>query len=182
MKLNKLLHRKSKRAQASSLLSIENDELLKIAVIFETLDKFRKGGLIHIDMKRKTVTISSVLSNFFLYDDEQWQNFLHQCHLWATYEFSVEAYRRAFSKTLADAEAKANKENGVALDYDQRRVVRMQAAEAFDADKEVEKCPDLNFVVIGATEDNKPLLVARYLDGRYKTLSVHEIKSSSNGS
>lgn len=175
---------KTKQAVAASGASVgsntdplrpmDDDELLKIAIIFETLDKFRKADLLHIDFNRHIVTISSILSQHYLYDQEVWQRFLHQLHLWAVYEFSVVAYRHAYTKVLADAEAAAFRKQGTPLDYDAKRIARMEAAEGFDAQKEVEKCPDIQFVVIGATRDNQPLLVARYIDGEYRTLSVPE--------
>ena len=171
MGIRSLFSRKTK-AKKSKSAQFDIESLTQLASVFEILDKFRKSNLLHIDFKRNTVTISSVLSQFFIYDDSTWQNFLRQLHLWATFEYSVSAYRRAYTKAMADAEAQAFNETGEMLDYDARKVKRMEAAERFDPEKEVEKCPDLQFVVLGATDDNKPLLVARYLNGRYVSASV----------
>lgn len=161
---------KKKKQPEQSLFDIQ--ELEKLKECFDYLNTCEKANLLHCDFSHKTVTISSILSQFFIYDDTQWQKFLQQVHLWAMFRFSVNAYNRSFTKAMADAEARASKEIGGMLDYNTRRLKRMEAAAAFDPETEVEKCPDLQFVVIGATSDNQPLVVARYINGRYEYAAV----------
>lgn len=156
--------RKSDRAQMMLLK--------KTAVVFETLNKFKDAGLIYLDFKHKNVTISNVVASMFIYNESDWQNFLHNVHSWVVYQYSISEYVRLFHKTKADAEATAYEKNH-AISHNERQRVRIEAAETFDIDQVRERTiiPDLNFIVIGAS-DGKPIVVARLIDGVYETAPV----------
>lgn len=150
-------------------------QLLKqVAVLHETFNKFKEAGLIYVDVKHKNVTISNVLASFYIDNEEDWQNFLHNVHGWVVYQYSISEYVRLFHKAKADAEARAY-ENNHAISQAERMQVKMQAAETFDIDQQRERTviPDLQFIVLGAS-DGKPIIVARLINGVYDTSSVPE--------
>ena len=160
---------------------IDTQKLEAVAVVFEALDRFRKGNLLYVDFKRNAVTISAPLAQLFIYEDKDWQNFLHNLHLWAVCQYNINEYTRNYNKLMADAEAEAyHNKNMQRAEADrqpltdaERRLARMRAAASFDSSKADHRStlPNLQFVVIGAI-DGEPLAVARLKDGVYETLPV----------
>lgn len=165
--------------------SIDTRQLEALAAVFEALDRFRKGNLLYVDFKRKSVTIAAALAELFIYDDQEWQNFLHNLHLWTICQYNISDYKRNYTRAMADAEAEAfRNKNEQTPDADreplteaERKLARMRAAATFDQEQRDRRTtmPDLQFVVIGAF-DGEPLVVARLLDGRYETLPVSNEK------
>lgn len=149
-------------------------QMQAIAVVFETLNKFKQSGLLYVDFKHGNVTISNTLAQFYVGDEAVWQNFLHNVHQWAVYQYSVSEYVRLYHKAQADAEAKAYAHNH-AITSEERAAVRMKAAETFD-DEQVQKqapVPDLQFIVLGAS-DGRPIVIAKRVNGEYITAPVPE--------
>lgn len=158
---------------------LSEQQLEQLSLVFETLDRFRKGNLLYIDFKRKAVTISVTLAELFIYDDDEWQKFLHNIHLWAVCQWNISEYTRSYTKAMADAEASVYKEKKEQTTVADRKLARMQAAVDFDRDKVKNgtTLPDLHFYVLGLL-DGEPICVARLLDGRYETIPIpDELKS-----
>lgn len=155
--------------------------LQQTAILFETLAKFKSAGLIYYDFRQNIVTIAQVLAEQFLYSDKEWQNFLQQCHLWASYQYSVSEYTRIYSKVQADAEAEAYRAKNEQrpesmrqpLTEAERRLARMRGVSRYDSEHPHTPItpPEIQFVILGAA-DGKPLAVARQLDGRFETATV----------
>lgn len=157
--------------------------LQETAMLFETLNKFKSAGLLYFDFRHNIVTIAQALAEHFIYDDEDWQRFLRQCHLWAAYQYSINEYTKMYNKVQADAEAAAyaaKKAEGAtapteaALTPDERRAARMAAVAKLDAETASHRAlpiPDLQFIVLGAA-DGKPICVARQIDGIFHTAVV----------
>lgn len=146
--------------------------LQAVAVVFETLNKFRNASLLYVDFKRNVVSIAQVLAEQFIYDDKTWQKFLGDIHLWAVYQFSVAEYTKKFNEIKANAEARAYKENPNLTDAD-RALAKMRAVSQMDSEyggKPVQ-LPNLQFVVLGVA-DGAPIVVAKLINGRYETASV----------
>lgn len=179
-----LFHRQPKTAQQQPAVThrkIDTQQLQALAVVFEALDRFKRGNLLYVDFKRRSVTISAALAELFIYDDQEWQNFLHNLHLWTICQYNISDYTRNYTKAMANAEAEAFRSknqqtpdaNRQPLTDAERKLARMRAAARFDDEQRDRRStiPDLQFVVIGAA-DGEPLVVARLLDGRYETLPV----------
>ena len=171
-----IIERRRKRKEERAMMHT----LEGLAVIFETLNAWRRAGLLYVDFKRNTVTIAQILAEYFLYEDKSWQKFLGDIHRWAVYEFSVMEYTRQFNKVKADAEAAAyaEKNRGNELKSDltdaERKIARMRAVSEFDATYQHDSTntlPDLQFVVLGIA-DGSPIIVARQIDGRYEMAAV----------
>lgn len=146
--------------------------LEQVALVHETLNSFRRAGLIYIDFKRQIVTVAQIVASQYIYEPEAWQTFLSNLHLWAVTQYQISEYSRLYTQAQADAEAKAFKQNKH-ITLAERKVVKMEAAARFD-DEQAERniqCPDLQFVVLGMT-DGLPMLVARMRNGTYETLPV----------
>lgn len=160
-------HKRKRKEQNSQYRQMQ-----AIAVVFETLNKFKQSGLLYVDFKLGNVTISNTLAQFYVDDEAVWQNFLHNVHQWAVYQYSVNEYVRLYHKATADAEAKAYAHNH-AITSEERAAVRMKAAETFDDDqvRKQASVPDLQFIVLGAS-DGRPLVVAKLINGKYETASV----------
>ena len=94
--------RKAKRADSATMRTLQ-----ETALLFETLNKFKSAGLLYFDFRHNIVTIAQALAEHFIYDDEDWQRFLRQCHLWAAYQYSINEYTKMYNKVQADAEAAA---------------------------------------------------------------------------
>lgn len=165
----KIADRRRRKKEADRLMR----SLQELSVVFETLNKFRQARLLYVDFKRNTVTIAQSLAEFYIYDEEAWQNFLRQLNLWATYEYSVMEYTKQFSKVKADAEAAAFREKGSALDDGEKHIARMRAVAAYDAEQGGRSValPEIQFVVLGAA-DGEPICVARLINGRFETAVV----------
>lgn len=157
-------------AKAENRRAMRNIE--QIALVHETFNTFRRGGLLYVDFAHQTVTIAQLLATQFIYDPESWDNFLSNLHLWAITQYQISEYTRLYTKAQADAEAAAYKRNKN-LSPMERKAVKLEAAAAFDAEygQRNIQCPDLQFVVLGMA-DGKPMLVARILDGKYETVPV----------
>lgn len=97
-----LTKRKAKRTDAATMRTLQ-----ETALLFETLNKFKSAGLLYYDFRHNIVTIAQALAEHFIYDDEDWQRFLRQCHLWAAYQYSINEYTKMYNKVQADAEAAA---------------------------------------------------------------------------
>lgn len=154
----------------------ENKEMMRnlqaVAVVFETLNKFRNASMLYVDFKRNTVTIAQALAEQFIYDDRTWQKFLGDVHLWAVYQFSVAEYTKKFNEAKANAEAKAYKANPDLTEAD-RALAKMKAVAQMDMEyggKQMQ-LPNLQFVVLGVA-DGAPIVVAKLINGRYETASV----------
>lgn len=155
--------------------------LQQTAILFETLGKFKSAGLIYYDFRQNIVTIAQVLAEHFIYSDKEWQNFLHQCLLWASYQYSVSEYTRIYTKVQADAEAEAyrvkNEQRPESMRQPltdaERRLARMRAVSRYDSEHPHTPVtpPEIQFVILGAA-DGKPLAVARQLNGRFETATV----------
>lgn len=154
----------------------ENKELIhnlqSVALVFETLNKFRNASMLYVDFKRNTVTIAQVLAEQFIYNDKDWQRFLGDVHLWAVYQFSVAEYTKKFNEAKANAEAKAYKDKPDLSEAD-RALAKMRAVAQLDAEyggKQMD-LPNIQFVVLGIA-DGAPIVVAKLINGRYETASV----------
>ena len=160
--------------------------LQETALLFETLNKFKSAGLLYFDFRHNIVTIAQALAEHFIYDDEDWQRFLRQCHLWAAYQYSINEYTKMYNKVQADAEAAAYAEKQASqpqnlktskpqnLTLEERRAARMAAVAKLDAETASHRAlpiPDLQFLVLGAA-DGKPICVARQIDGIFHTAVV----------
>lgn len=181
--------RKAKRTDSATMRTLQ-----ETALLFETLNKFKSAGLLYFDFRHNIVTIAQALAEHFIYDDEDWQRFLRQCHLWAAYQYSINEYSKMYNKVQADAEAaayaakfekfessKGNPSNSQppqtplsSLTPDERRAARMAAVAKLDAETASHRAlpiPDLQFLVLGAA-DGKPICVARQIDGIFHTAVV----------
>lgn len=158
------------------------DELSRLCIVFETLNKFKQAGLLYFDFVHHNVTIAQALAEFYIYSDEEWQRFLHQLHLWAAYQHSINEYTRLYNKSRADGEAAAYREKNQGRDPKdylpltdaERSLARLRASQRFDADRAaspVVPLPDVHFYVLGIA-DGKPIVVARLIDGKYETAAV----------
>lgn len=179
----RIARRKAKRTDAATMRTLQ-----ETALLFETLNKFKSAGLLYFDFRHNIVTIAQALAEHFIYDDDDWQRFLRQCHLWAAYQYNINEYTKLYNKVQADAEAAAFAEkqrtvnseqlwskttqtvnNG--LTPDERRAARMAAVAKLDAETASHRAlpiPDLQFLVLGAA-DGKPICVARQIDGIFHT-------------
>lgn len=160
------------RAEHSKQNRITMHTLQELAVVHETLNKFRNAGLLYVDFKHNNVTISQDLASQFLFNDADWQKFLNQIHMWAVFQLSVSEYTRMFRECQADAEAKAYKENPD-ITEGERRLARMQAVSKFDAEHGGKhmNVPDMNFYVL-SSQDNTPIIVAKRINGRFESAAV----------
>lgn len=163
-----------------------SEELAKLCIVFETLNKFKQAGLLYFDFAHHNVTIAQVLAEFYIYNDEEWQRFLHQLHLWAAYQHSINEYTRLYSKARADGEAEAYRQKNQGRDTKdclpltdaERQLARLRASQRFDADlaaSPVVPLPDVHFYVLGIA-DGKPIVVARLINGKYETAAVPEVE------
>lgn len=149
------------------------NDLQRVAVVHETLNKFRSAGLLYVDYKHKNVTIAQSLAEYFIYSEAEWQNFLKQLHQWAVFQFSVNEYTRLFREVQANAEHEAYKANPD-IDESGRRLARLKAVSKFDHEhggKIMTDIPDMQFYVIGI-EGGEPLLVSRLINGKYETATI----------
>lgn len=171
-------YRRPTRADSATMRTLQ-----ETALLFETLNKFKSAGLLYFDFRHNIVTIAQALAEHFIYDDEDWQRFLRQCHLWAAYQYSINEYTKMYNKVQADAEAAAyaakqaegaTAHTEAALTPDERRAARMAAVAKLDAETSSHRAlpiPDLQFLVLGAA-DGKPICVARQIDGIFHTAVV----------
>ena len=161
-------HRRSRK-----IFRQQMKQMSAVAVVHETLNKFRQAGLLYIDLKRNNITISAALANFYIGNPTDWQNFLEHLRQWAVFQYSVSEYVRLYNKTILDAAAEARaKQNSDSEDVSR---AKFEAAERFDSSEvsQKTKMPDFQFIVLGAA-DGEPLVVARFVDGRYITAPVPE--------
>lgn len=172
-----LTRRRAKRTDSAIMHTLQ-----ETALLFETLNKFKSAGLLYFDFRHNIVTIAQALAEHFIYDDDDWQRFLRQCHLWAAYQYSINEYTKMYNKVQADAEAAAYAEKQApvtegsarGLTPDERRAARMAAVAKLDAETASHRAlpiPDLQFLVLGAA-DGKPICVARQIDGVFHTAVV----------
>lgn len=163
--------RVQKRAEQNRSSKEMLHTLEELAVVHETLNKFRSAGLLYVDFKHNNVTISISLAEQFLFDDVYWQRFLNQVYGWAVFQYGVSEYSRMFRECKANAEALAYKANPN-LTESEKTLAKMQAVAKFDAEHGGKHMtvPDLQFYVIGL--DNDPVIVARLINGRFETASV----------
>ena len=158
--------RKAQRQEASLKKALQLKSLSELAIIFETLDKFRKARLIYIDFRtdHMSVTISMFLAQHYLFDEDPsvWSKFLSQCELWATFQYSVNAYNKGKTKFMADYQAQAHLQNPD-MEPEDIAAMKMEAAEIFhrQINENPDVIPSFTFYVLGATSDASPLLVAR---------------------
>lgn len=170
-------------APASALTgSITRPQLEQTALLFEMLNKFKSAGLLYFDFRHHAVTVAQVLAEHFIYDDQEWQHFLRQLHLWAAYQHGISEYTRLYSKVQADGEAVAYREKNLGrpdaerqpLTDAERRLARQRAISAFDAQQADHRplpLPDIQFLVLGIA-DGQPICVSRLLGDRYETAAV----------
>lgn len=186
-----LARRRDKRTDRATMRTLQ-----ETALLFETLNKFKSAGLLYFDFRHNIVTIAQALAEHFIYDDEDWQRFLRQCHLWAAYQYSINEYTKMYNKVQADAEAAAWAEKHQTVNNElradgntltseapshlhtltpeERRAARMAAVAKLDAETASHRAlpiPDLQFLVLGAA-DGKPICVARQIDGIFHTAVV----------
>lgn len=183
MTLNPIKYFRERKQQRQQQLEAEQlkSQMLQLATLIETLDLFERNQLLHRH-QNGTILIANLLAQQYLYDDAQWQQFLHNLAAWGRYHYLQQRYNTLYVQALADAEHQAaiRKGNGTpqALNPDERAEARMQAAVNFDSfygAGDTIKVPPFIFLVLGAA-DGHPILRAT-LDlktDRYLTTPIGE--------